>query len=90
MSSPLSRRKGLRHGTTKTKTLLSNINAYRKCLSTLEEAMLKIIEEKDRLSYPEERVSSIHMLSLNNLNANGHDTYNCYFLGNCLRYRVLT
>ena len=43
--------------TTKIRTSILKINAYRRNLSSLDEALLKIIEEKDRISYPEERVS---------------------------------
>lgn len=35
---------------------LSDINAYRKNHTSLDEALLGIIQEKDQLSFPEERV----------------------------------
>ena len=65
MSKLLSRRKKLKRGTTRTKTFLSNITAYSENLSTRDEALLKIIEEKDRIAYPEERVSSTECCTCN-------------------------
>ena len=45
-----------RHGTIKRRTSLIDISMYRKNYSSPDEALLSIIEEKDRVSYPEERV----------------------------------
>ena len=45
-----------RHSTIKRKTTLHDISAYRLKQNCPEEALLNIIREKDRVSYPEERV----------------------------------
>ena len=47
-----------RRSTIKKKTTLLDINAYRQRqnLNSLEEALLSIIQENDRVSYPEERI----------------------------------
>lgn len=45
-----------RRSTIKRKTTPLDINAYRLQQNGPEEALLSIIQEKDRVSYPEERV----------------------------------
>ena len=45
-----------RHSTIKRKTTLRDINVYRLKQNCPEEALLSIIREEDRVSYPEERV----------------------------------
>ena len=47
------------HSTIKRKTTLIDVNTYRLKESGPEEALLSVIQEKDRVSYPEERVATI-------------------------------